>query len=281
MPKFELERVGFVNPSTNTENVSLSTILEGSPGATRTFVEEESEGYVSEDNQEIKDGQIFTLTMAGKESGQTQLSTWADNHTKLSISGYAYDKFLFIDNAYLTGRINANERKVWELGARKAGAIGYTDGKLDTEFMMSENGLNMYYWEEGTTNMAAGWEKSGGTTLWSSGTLQFTTTGATKLHLYRDLYFPFEKQVTFFVDVTAITVTTGITVGIVAYDESGAEIGSESTQAVSSTGVESVTRTLPSGTVKVRVRVSIGQDDSITIQDPGLNLGTTTNYISQ
>ena len=170
---------------------------------------------------------------------------------------------------------------MWELGAQKAGEVGYRDGKLDTEFMMSENGLNMYYWQEGNSNMAAGWEKSGGTSVWSTGTLQFTTTGATTLHLFRDIYFPFEKQITFFLDATAITVTTGVTIGIVAYDEDGATIGSESTQAVSSTGVESVTRTLPSGTVRVRVRVSIGQDDDITFQNPGLNLGTSTNYISQ
>lgn len=284
MPKFELHKVGFINPDDETENLVLSTILEGADSATRSFVEEEAEAYVTEDNQEIKDGQIFTFTMAGKPNGSSQLETWADNKTKVSISGLAYGDGLLVDNAYLTYLPQTNERRVWAVGARKSAPMGYDDdGKLDTEFMMSKNLLNMYYWQEGDTGIAAGWEKTGGTTAWDSANSEqdFSTTGATEVFLRRDVYFPFEKQVTFFLTVDSITVTTGVTIQIQAFDEDGDEIGSTSSESVSSTGVSSVSKTLPEGTVRVRLRIGVGQDDSISFSDAGLSIGTSTTYISQ
>lgn len=287
MPKFELHKVGFINPSTETENVVLSTILEGADAATRAFVEEEPEAYVTEDNQEVKDGQIFSFNMAGKPtaSDSSQLVTWADDGTKITIVGYAYGEALIIENAYLTFLPNTNERRVWAISARKTAGIGYdSNGKLDTEFMMSANLLNMYYWQEGSTaDLAAGWAKTGGTTTWDDANNEqdFSTTGASAVYIYRDVYFPFEKQLTFFATVDAVTSTTGLTIGIVAYDEDGATIGSESTSAISATGTASVSRTMPSGTVKARCRIKVGQDDSISFSDPGLSIGTSTTYISQ
>lgn len=287
MPKFELHKVALVNPSTETENVVLSTILEGADAATRSFVEEEPEAYVTEDNQEIKDGQIYTFTMAGKPtaSDASRLTSWSDNGTKITISGYAYGEALLIENAYLIYLPNTNERRVWAIGARKAGLIGYdSNGKLDTEVMMSANLLNMYYWQEGaTTGLAAGWAKTGGTTAWDgvNSEQDFSTTGASDVYIYRDIYFPFEKQLTFFATVDAVTSTTGLTIGIVAYDENGSTIGSESTSAITTTGTASVSRTLPSGTVRVRCRIKVGQDDSISFSNPGLSIGTSTTYISQ
>ena len=287
MPKFELHKVGFVNPSTETENVVLSTILEGADAATRAFVEEEPEAYVTEDNQEVKDGQIFTFQMAGNPTSTdfAQLVSWADDAQKVTISGFAYGEALLIENAYLTFLPNTNERRVWGISARKAAPMGYDDnGKLDVEFMMSRNLLNMYYWQEGaTTGLAAGWAKTGGTTAWDgvNNEQDFSTTGATDVYIYRDIYFPFEKELTFFTTVDAVTSTTGLTIGIVAYDEDGATIGSESTSAITTTGTSSVTRTLPSGTVRVRCRIKVGQDDSISFSNPGLSIGTSTTYISQ
>ncbi len=286
MPKFELHKVGFVNPSDNTENVVLSTILEGAGGATRAFVEEEPESYVFEDNQDIKDSQVYTFTMAGKpNASEAQLVSWADAGTKLTISGYAYGEALLVENAVITKLTDSSERRVWKITAQKAGEVGFDeDGKLGTEFMMSANLFNMYYWQEGaTTGLAADWAKTGGTTAWDDVNKEqdFSTTGATALYIYRDVYFPFEKEVTFAVTVDAVTSTTGLTIGIVAYDEDGSTIGSESTSAISSTGTSSVTRTLPSGTVKARLRIKIGQDDDISFSDPRLRIGTSTEYISQ
>lgn len=285
MPKFELQKVGFVNDADNTENVVVSTILEGAPSATRSFVEEEAEEYVTEDNQAIKDSQIYTFTMAGKPTASTQLETWANAGTKVSISGLAYGEALLMDNAYLTFREQPNERRVWTIGARKSGGVGYnSDGKLDTETMLSANLLNMHYWQEGSTaTIASGWSKTGGTTAWDSVNEEqdFSTTGATVVYLQRDLYFPFEKQVTFYLTVDAITSTTGLSAQIQALDENGSAIGTTSSQALTATGLRSVSRTLPSGTVTVRLRVAIGQNDSISFSNPGLSIGTSTTYISQ
>jgi len=283
MPKFELEKVAFVNPDDLTETVTLSTILEGAPSATRSFVEEEPEAYITEDNQEIKDGQIFTLTVATRDNSLTQLMTWADNGTKLTICGYAYDKFLQIDNAYLVARAESNERKVHVMSARKAGDIGYDDdGKLDTEFMMSANGLNMFYWQEGaTTNLAAGWEKTGGSTTWSSGTQTLTTTGVSEVSVYRELYFPFDaKEITFFVNVTSITDTTNIRIQFYYYDSGDSTIGT-SGGFITSTGLISYTDEIPANTEYIQCRISVEQDDSVTFENPGLSIGTSTTYISQ
>jgi len=285
MPKFELHKVAFVNPSDETENVVLSTILEGAGGATRAFVEEEPESYVIEDNQDIKDSQVYTFTMAGKpNASEAQLVSWADSGTKISISGYAYGDALLIENAIITKLTDSSERRVWKITAQKAGVVGYQGGKLGTEFMMSKNLFNMHFWEEGTTSgLASGWQKTGGTSAWDSVNEEqdFSTTGATGVYIYRDIYFPFEKELTFAATVDAVTSTTGLTIGIVAYDEDGSTIGSESTTAISSTGLESVTRTLPSGTVRVRLRIKVGQDDSISFSDPSLRIGTSTQYIAQ
>ena len=140
----------------------------------------------------------------------------------------------------------------------------------------------MYYFEEGTTpGIMAGWSKTGGTTSITSGDQVFSTTGATAVYLRRDIYFPFEKQVTFSLKPGVVTSTTGLYIGIQAFDENDSEIGSESTETIDGITRESVSRTLPSGTLKIRVRIKIGQDDSIRFDSPALNLGTSTEYISQ
>lgn len=288
MPKFELEKVGFINPDDNTENVVFSTILEGSEGATRSFVEDSAEGYVTEDNQMIEDDIIYEFTALGKKTDNTdqaQLYSWANAPDKVTISGFAYDKALIIENAYLRQRAKGTDRLTWMVGAKKAGDVGYdSNGKLDTETMMSQNLLNMYYWQEGSTaDLAAGWNKTGGSTVWDdvNNEQDFSTTGVTEVFMRRDIPFPFEKEVTFFITVDAVTVTTGVTISIQAIDEDGAVIGSATSEAVSATGTASVTKTLPAGTINVRIRVGVGQDDSISWSDPGLNLGTSTTYISQ
>lgn len=288
MPKFELQKVGFVNPSDNTENVVFSTILEGSEGATRSFVEDNAEGYVVEDNQSIEDDIQYTFSALGRKTDNTdqaQLYSWANAYDKITIVGYAYDKAMIVENAYLRQRAKGQDRLTWMVTAQKAGDVGYdSNGKLDTEFMMSKNLLNMYYWQEGSTaDLAAGWSKTGGSTTWDdiNSEQDFSTTGATVVYLQRDIYFPFEKQVTFRFNFTAITVTTGVELQIQAFDEDDNAIGSTSTQTVSATGISSVSRTLPSGTIYVRLRLKIGQNDSVSVKNPALNIGTSTDYTSQ
>jgi hypothetical protein len=284
MPKYELHKVGFIDPTDLTDTVVLSTILEGSEGATRAFIEEEAERYVQEDDQSIVDGQVFTFTMAGKPtSDEAQLTTWANDGTKLTIVGYAYGEFLQIDNAIISLIDDLNERRVWKVSAKKAGRLGFdSSAKLDTEVMMSKNGLNMYYFDEGTTSgVLGGWSKTGGTTTFTGGVQTISTTGATVVYLQRDIYFPFEKLLTFFINVTALTDVTAPVITIAAYDEDSAIIGSATSQAISATGIVSVAKTLPSGTVFVRVRVGAAQNDSVGFDQAGLSIGTSTEYISQ
>lgn len=287
MPKFELEKVGFINPDDLTQTVVCSTILEGSDGATRAFVEDSAEGYVTEDNQMIEDDLRYAFTALGKKTDNTdqaQLYSWANAPDKITISGFAYDKALIIENAYLRQRAKGTDRLTWMVGAQKAGAPGYdANGKLDTEFMMSRNLLNMYLWQEGETDIAAGWTKTGGTTVWDTPNSEqdFSTTGATVVHLQRDVYFPFAKQVTFRMDFTAVTVTTSVELRLQAFGEDLQAIGSTAVTEVSSTGVQSVTRDMPDGTRFIRCRLSIGQDDDVSVKDPALNIGTSTEYISQ
>jgi len=283
MPKYELHKVGFVNPNDLTETLVLSTILEGAERATRAFAEDAAEGFITEDNQLVEDTLTPVFTMAGlPKAGASQLSTWADAGTKLSIIGFSYDDLLQIDNAFIRSREVGGERLAWGVEAKKAGGVGYNSGgKKHDEFMISPNGFNMYKWVEGETNMPAAWTKTGGSSTWSAGAITFSTTGATPVNIEREIFFPFQKQVTFRIEATSTVIATGMSMEILALDENGSTIGSPATQTIQGLGVESVTRTLPAGTVSARCRARIGQGDSITFKDPAFNLGTSTQYISQ
>lgn len=285
MSKFELHKVGFINPLDLTQTVVLSTILEGAGGATRAFIEEEPTSYIMEDNQEIKDGQVFTFTMAGKPTlDKAQFVSWAATQTKLTIVGYAYEEVLIIENAVITFLPNLSERLSWVITAKKEGQIGYkANGKLATEVMMSKNMLNMYYFQEGTTaNMIAGWSKSGGVTLWDAvnKTMTYSTTGAASVYAFRIIHFPFTKQITFSVTVTDITVTTGVGIEIRFYDNTGTVIMSPSAP-ITTTGIAFITKVVPPDAVRVGIQIRINQNDSITFKDAALNLGTSTTYIPQ
>lgn len=286
MPKYELQKIAFTDPTDLTTQVVTSTILEGSDGATRAFVEDSAEGFVTEDNQTIEDDITYAFTALGvktDDTDQAQLYTWANNGTKLTVSGYAYDKFFQMDNVYIRPRVKGQDRLTWMFNAQKSGDVGYNDdGKLDTETMLSGNGLNMYYWQEGSmANVPAGWEKDGGSTTWSSGTVEFSTTGGSSVKLYRNIYFPFEgSEITFFVDVTALTDSLDPKLQIVGYNSSGSGFIAGTTQPTG-TGILSRALTIPSGTVYVRCQISVNTNDSITFQNPGLSIGTSTEYISQ
>jgi hypothetical protein len=288
MPKFELNKISFINPDDLTETVTVTTIQEGSEGATRAYVEDSAESYTIKDNQVIEDTLNYALTALGKKTDNTdqaQLYTWANNQTPLTIVGYAYNNFMQVENVYLKFRAKGSERLTWGFTASKTGGTGFdADGKLETEFMLSPNGLNMYNWQESSTaNLPAGWTKTGGTTNWddSNNEIDFSTSGATVLYMYRDLYVPelIGKTLTAFITVDAVTSTTGLYIGIVCYDESDSTVGSESTTAISATGTSSVSRVIPATTNYIRVRVKIAQDDAISFSNPGLSIGTSTTYI--
>lgn len=285
MAKFELQKVGFTNPNDLTETVVLSTILEGAGGATRSFVEEEPESFTFEDNQVIHDGQTYTFTMAGKPTADiSQLYAWADAGTELTITGYAYNEAIQIDNAVITFLQDPSERRVWKITARKTGPINFDDsGKLGTEFMMSANLLNMYNWQEGSTSgLAAGWSKTGGTTSFSSGQQTFSTTGSSDLYMDRDIYFPFRNlDLTFFITIDAITENDDVRIVLQYYNSSDSELGTQSVALASGTGLLSVTRSVSAGAEYARLRVKIGDNDSVTFSNPGLSIGTSTTYIAR
>lgn len=290
MPKFELHKISFVNESALTETVTLSTMLEGAEGATRVFIEDTAENYVTQDNQAIDDTLTYKLTAAGIPSGstdETQLSTWANAGTKLTVTGYAFDTFLYAENVIISFRGSTSERRVWKIGGQKTGGTDFdSGGKLQTELMISKNGLNLYNWQEGSTSsVAAGWSKSGGSTTWDSVNEEqdFSTTGAPTQNFSRRIYCPnlVGKQITFFLNAVAVTSTTGLSIEIEEYDESGSKISTDSTSAISAGGGQSVSRTLSSTVNYVLLKVNIGQNDSISFRKPGLTIGTSTTYIAR
>lgn len=277
--KFELQKVAFIDTSDLSDTVVLSTMLEGSGGATRAFVEDEVESYIAEDNQSIDDTVTYPFTMAGLPTDSTdeaQLATWANGNSKLSIVGVAYGQFMEIQNAYLQFIANTTERRTWVLKVKRTGGIGYDDnGKMDTEFMMSSNGLDMYKWQEGATNLPAGWTKTGGTTSWGSGSITFSTAGATVLYLVReDIYVPHlvGKTLNASITVSAVTDTTGLYLGLAYYDSSDTIIGTESKTDITTTGAVSVSAVVPSTAMYARLRVKIAQNDSVTFATPTLEL---------
>jgi len=287
MPKIELHKVGVIDPSSLTDTVVFSTMLEGGEFATRSFIETEDDPIVIEDGQPIKEFHTRKLTVGGVPNSavQTQLDTFVTNKTKVTIVGKGLKDNVIIENALLSYLESRTGHASFQIQSSRSGRKGYDEnGKLDTEFMVSKNLLAMHKWQEGSVaGLASGWNKSGGATSWSDVSEQqtFSTSGATVVYWYRDLYVPHlaGEEVTFSIVAGGLTTsTTGITIGIVAYDEAGSTIGSESTASADTAGLKSVTRTLPATTNSIRVRVKIGQDDSIPIEAPRLNLGTSTTY---
>lgn len=286
MPKFELEKIAFINPSDLTEVVVASTILEGSDGATRSFVEDSAEGYVTEDNQLIEDDLTYALTILGKKTNDTdqaQLYTWANNGTKLHAVGYAYGKALMVDNIVLRPRAKGRDRLTWMLQGQKSGAPGYnSDGKLDTEFMMSKNLLNMYYWQfDFGTDTPAGWSKTGGTGTFDliNDSYELSVVGGASFHkVQREVYFPFPGvELTFFADILS---KTGVVVqGLRFLDETGSYVDQNSGSA--EVGIDTVSGIVPDGAVYFEVGFSVDPDEAVEFKNPGVSIGTSTEYISQ
>lgn len=286
MPKFELNKFSVIDTSDLTDTVTISTILEGVEGATRAFVEDSTENYVIEDNQDIQDTIVYDFTalgVRGSSSDQTELEGYGT--TDLVLAGYSYNTFFQADDCKLQFRHTGKDRRAWMFKTRKTGGTDFDSaGKLETGFMMSENGLNMYNWQEGSTSgIAAGWTKTGGTTAWDSVNEEqdFSTTAASTLYLYREVYVPHlaGKQLTFSINVRAVTSTTGLFIEILEQDSSGSTIGSPTQFAFGTTGKKSVSVTLASNVHTIRTRVRIGQNDSVSFDEPQLSIGTSTTYI--
>lgn len=139
----------------------------------------------------------------------------------------------------------------------------------------------MYRFSDSGNGIAYDWTKTGGTTSFANGIQTLSTTGASTVYIYRDIYMPFDKEVevTFSVNITSLTGSVGLS--IQELDSNGNESGTPLGQSTTSTGIVSRTfDTFPS-TPAYRFRVFAGQDESISFNSPTVNIGTSTEYISR
>jgi len=275
----QLLKLGLQDASSLADTQTFSVFQEGAEEASRQAVEIEANSSIIENEREIITSKVYSIMATGDYSNakRTQLRTWADASTELKVSGFGLDGSILQADRAITAKFGAEDNASMRIMSKEEGVGGYaSNGKHTSGMSYCKNGLALYKWQEGaTTGIAAGWQKTGGVTSWSGELQSFTTTGASDVFLYRDIYFPFpNKQVNFGVDVEGtITVTDSASVQIVAYDSAGSTIGSASTTEIASTGVNDIARVLPSGTEYIRVQVQINDVGALTFKNASLNLG--------
>lgn len=276
--------------------VVLSVINEGADGSVILGFTNEHTDLSIEGNQTYTNSATPSLDLRALKptgdaySGQTeiaQIEEWVSEQTPVYITVLTLDgtiQFGDYGNEVEAVLISANEQlsnnDIYAVRANVQTESGYNSdsGLHQNGVWAGVNLLGGYNFQEGeTTGIAGGWSKTGGTTSFSSGDQTFSTTGTSDVYFYRDIFFPFEEQVTASVNVVSASITDSASLDIVAYDASDSIIGSASVEDITSTGAFSVSKTLPSGTQYVRVRIKVN-DASVTFDDPMLSLGTNTNY---
>ena len=282
----QLEKLALTDPSNNDTQV-FSVVQEGGAEASRQVLSIEPSDATAqiENDRELITSKDYDITVTGlysDDAAKTQLESWAES-TDLRWGGYGLDGRILQGEGTMNYQEDYEDNLTFRFNSPRRGTGDYstTTGKHTADLSYSLNGLALYKWGDADGNEEAdGWTFSGGSTTFdeANGEQDFSTTAAGGQTAYRQIYFPFVKQVTFFVDVTAVTVNTGVSIYIEEYNASDTLINTSTATNISSTGVKSNSVTLDADTVYLRTVVDIGQDDDISFKDAGLNLGSTTNF---
>lgn len=283
----QLEKLALIDPSTN-DTLNFSVIQEGAAEASRQVLSiEPADATLSiENDREIVTSKDYDITVVGlytSDSDETQLNTWQSNQTDLRWAGLGLDGRILQGEGPLQYQEDYEDNLSFRFNSprRATGDYSSTTGKHTADLSYSPNGLALYKWGDASGNEEAdGWTFSGGTTTFddANGEQDFSTTAAGGQTAYRQIYFPFDEQVNFFVNFTAVTSNTGISIYIEEYNASDTLINTSTATPVTATGVAENSVTLDTNTVYIRTVVEIGQNDDVSFKNAGVNLGTSTNF---
>ena len=297
----QLSRIAFADSSNNV--VSLINIMDGVDGA-------EQFGYSLEDTRDliidngatnpVALGHTIELRCLRDSTHIAQLNTWIGAQTPVRISGYGVDGFVYChDRVLLTwADEQAGQASVIRIKATVETAPGHDSNfRRNGGIFASRNLLSMYDRERGSVELMAGTILSGETAsfiprVFTAPTqaleLSATPTITSNFTFLTDsggsnYLFPFPGVVVS-LSINTVTVSgTSYRINIVPRNAAGTSLADVST-GISSTGVTTVSHTLPINTHQISCRISVvvtggAQDgDAITFNRPSLNIGSTRNY---
>jgi hypothetical protein len=295
----DILKVAIVDTSTSPDNVIvMNSINDGVDNAANFYYELEPEDLTIIDGATFINSFNHSLNGAlliPSSSEVTDLDAIITNERKVYITALGYDgAYFFGDASDASTRMRLKRltqygtRETYNIEATSKSAVGYdsTTGLYMGGIFGGENLLAGANDDKGVSGVMAGWETDGNfiITTFGSGT-QSITAGATEGDFYRDIYFPFTKELTFSIDVTLsdpVSDFESLGVFIEAIDGSGSVIGSRQTANITGAGVASVALT-PSST-PVRIRCGVFAQDtansaSIGVSDPMLSLTGSTTYV--
>lgn len=282
----QLIQLAIIDASDLSLTQEFTVVQEGSGEASRQAIsiEPSDTGQLITGDSQIKHtSNVYDLmiTVLDDSPSVAQLNEWADDRTELIFVGYGLGGQILQMEGILNVVTEYDSHVTLRFNSQREATGGYTaSGKHSAGLSYDENGLSLFKWDEGSTaNIPAGWTASGGSANWddANSEFDFSTTAVSGQSLSRDIHFPFAKQITFSVDFTSITVSTGVSLEMEEYDESGSLVDS-TTESVVTSGRESVAKALDETTAYVTIKVNIGQNDDISIKNPVLGLDGNTTF---
>jgi len=249
---------------------TFSVVQDGVAEATRQAFSIEADDVTIENERRLIASKLYNITVAGLLTNQTESEIYSlsSNDTDLEFSGFGLEHIL-----QGTGHINANDGfdgnlSIYFTSPRRAVGGYLSTGEHSAGVVYCENGLALYKWQEGSTSdVPAGYTASGSTT-WddANGELDIASSASVE----RTLAFPFSTPLTF--SVVASNTSGNPQMNVVELDSGDSTITTNSE--FLSDGTNVLTFTPSSSTVNLRLEFVTDADDSVTIKNPAMNLGT-------
>lgn len=284
-----LSKVAFIESGSPDTVVSAPVVLDGGDGATRTGFSIEPIELILEDGQLVwqkADYQLQLAGLRGSSSNETQLATWADGQTELSVVGVGTG-FIFHGSGYLNVDTSVAEgAATWRFHMTKQSVRGYKDGSYISGMVLAENGFADYLWgDSDASGKADGWSEEGTGTFSFADGEQTIEADENTAALIREMVYPFPGQnLTFSVDVLEYVSAANLTrtIEMEYQNAAGAEISTDSTT-FTGTGIKSVSGKVPAATHSIVFRVQIVETGtgaaSISFRNASLRNDGSTTYI--
>lgn len=248
---------------------TFSVVQDGVAEATRQTFSIEADDVTIENDQRLIASKLYNVTVAGLLTNQTvgDIYTLSSNDTVVDFAGFGLKHIL-----QGTGHVNANDGfegnlSIYFTSPRRAVGGYLSSGLHSAGIVYCENGLALYKWQEGTTDEPAGYTVTG-TTAWDAVNEELDISASTTVE--RTLSFPFSTPLTF--SVVASSTSGNPQMSVVELDDAGSTITTNSVTLSDGTNV--LTFTPDADTVDLNLQFVTDADDSVTIKNPAMNLGT-------
>jgi len=249
---------------------TFSVVQDGVAEATRQAFSIEADDVTIENERRLIASKLYNITVAGLLTNQTvgDIYTLSSNDTELEFAGFGLKHIL-----QGTGTINANDGyegnlSIYFTSPRRAVGGYLSTGLHSAGVVYCENGLALYKWQEGSTsNVPAGYTATGSTT-WDEVNEELDI--ASSATVERTLAFPFSTPLTF--SVVASSTSGNPQMSVVELDDEGSTVTTNSITLVDGTNVLAFTP--DATTVDLKLQFVADADDSVTIKNPAMNLGT-------